>query len=190
MLNADCIYGHGTHLDADAIAKVNAAGLAVGHNTRSNMNNGVGYAPIGKFQCPVQLGTDGIGADMFEEARTAWFKSCDGHAGITPADVLAMMANSARRASKSLGVTLGKLESGAAADVVITDYIPATPLSTDNAAGQFLFAMAARHVKDVLANGEWALRNRVVQTCDEAKIRNDSRAVTKRLWERLEKIPC
>ncbi len=42
------------------------------HNPRSNLNNGVGYArPAGKRN-PVALGTDGIGADMLEEARIAY----------------------------------------------------------------------------------------------------------------------
>lgn len=42
------------------------------HNPRSNLNNAVGYArPAGKRN-PVALGTDGIGADMLEEARIAF----------------------------------------------------------------------------------------------------------------------
>ena len=41
------------------------------------MNNGVGYTPVAKFARPPQLGTDGIGADMWREARVAEFKSHD-----------------------------------------------------------------------------------------------------------------
>jgi cytosine/adenosine deaminase-related metal-dependent hydrolase len=44
----------------------------VAHNPRSNMNNQVGYAKPTRFANPVVLGTDGIGADMFEEARLAY----------------------------------------------------------------------------------------------------------------------
>ena len=57
--------------------RVNTIGVTLAHNPRSNMNNSVGYTPVAKFRSPVMLGTDGIGADMFTEARTAWFKSCD-----------------------------------------------------------------------------------------------------------------
>jgi cytosine/adenosine deaminase-related metal-dependent hydrolase len=39
------------------------------HNPRSNMNNSVGYANPHRSAMPVALGTDGIGADMLEEAR-------------------------------------------------------------------------------------------------------------------------
>jgi cytosine/adenosine deaminase-related metal-dependent hydrolase len=46
----------------------------IAHNPRSNMNNGVGYAvPTAKANT-VLLGTDGIGADMLEEARLAYVR--------------------------------------------------------------------------------------------------------------------
>jgi cytosine/adenosine deaminase-related metal-dependent hydrolase len=154
------------------------------------MNNAVGYSPIGRLKCPVQLGTDGIGADMFAEAQTAWFKSRDGAAGVSPADVIAMLANAARRASQSLKVTLGKLQIGAAADVVITDYIPFAELTAANAPGHFIFAMGSRCVRHVIANGRIALRDRIVQTCDEPAIHARSIDVARSLWNRMESIPC
>ena len=123
------------------------------------MNNAVGYSPVGKLRCPVMLGTDGIGGDMFAEARSAWFKLRDGHAGLSPTDIIAMLANSARCASAALGVALGKLATGAAADVVVTDYLPFTPINSDNLPGHLLFALAARHVRHVLIDGKWAMRD-------------------------------
>ena len=56
---------HGVHL------REPLPGVLV-HNPRSNMNNAVGYAHPQKSQMPVALGTDGIGADMPEEARVAF----------------------------------------------------------------------------------------------------------------------
>jgi putative selenium metabolism protein SsnA len=190
LLRPQHLFAHGTHLDADAVARVNQAGLSLAHNPRSNMNNAVGYSPIGKLKCPVQLGTDGIGADMFAEAQAAWFKSRDGGAGISPADVIDMLANSARCASQSLRMTLGKLQVGAAADVVITDYIPFSEITAANFPGHFIFAMGSRWVRDVIANGRWALRNRIVQTCDEPAIHARSIKVARALWKRMESIPC
>jgi putative selenium metabolism protein SsnA len=190
LLRPQHLFAHGTHLDADAIARVNEAGLSLAHNPRSNMNNAVGYSPIGRLKGPVQLGTDGIGADMFAEAQTAWFKSRDGGANISPADVIAMLASSARRASQSLKVTLAKLQMGAAADVVVTDYIPFSELTAANLPGHFIFAMGSRHVRHVIADGRWALRDRIVQTCDEADAHHRSIATASALWKRMESIPC
>ena len=46
----------------------------IAHNPRSNMNNGVGYAAPTAKGNTVLLGTDGIGADMLEEARLAYVR--------------------------------------------------------------------------------------------------------------------
>ena len=42
------------------------------HNPRSNLNNAVGYADPARFDNPVALGTDGIGAAMIETFRLAY----------------------------------------------------------------------------------------------------------------------
>ncbi|MGZ4693929.1 MAG: amidohydrolase family protein, partial [Acidimicrobiales bacterium] len=60
---------HGVHLADDH----GLSGTIV-HNPRSNMNNAVGYGRPVRFANPVALGTDGIGADMLEEARLAYVR--------------------------------------------------------------------------------------------------------------------
>lgn len=54
------------------------------HNPRSNMNNAVGYARPSRFRNRVVLGTDGIGADMFDEARLAYVKLREENIAATP----------------------------------------------------------------------------------------------------------
>jgi cytosine/adenosine deaminase-related metal-dependent hydrolase len=188
LFREDSIFAHGTHLSDDAITRVNEVGLTIAHNTRSNMNNAVGYAPLHKLKCPVMLGTDGIGGDMFAEMRTAWFKSRDARNGLSPMDIIAMQANAARRASQSLGVKLGKLEPGAAADVVVTDYIPFTPIESSNLVGHLLFSIESRHVRDVMIDGRWAMRDRKLIQIDEAQTRSDAQRVSRDLWTRLDAI--
>jgi len=60
---------HGVHLPDG----IEFSGTLV-HNPRSNMNNSVGYAQPTRFDMPVALGTDGIGADMLDEFRLAYAK--------------------------------------------------------------------------------------------------------------------
>ncbi|MFT3786905.1 MAG: amidohydrolase family protein [Tepidisphaeraceae bacterium] len=190
LLSPRHIFGHCTHLSPDDVRRINDAGVGIAQNTRSNMNNAVGYAPIGTLTGPIQLGTDGIGADLFEEARTAWFKSRDGHTGVGVDRVIGMLAASARRASQALGVTVGKLEVGAAADVVVTDYFPATLINSDNLAGHWLFALASRHVRHVMVAGRWALKDRVVLACDERAVRARAAMAASELWTRMGRLPC
>ena len=99
-----------------------------------------------------------------------------------------MLAASARRASEALGVTLGRLSPGSAGDVVVTDYHPPTPMTTDNLAGHVLFSLASRHVRDVMIGGRWVMRDRRVETCDEAEVRAKSVGVAKTLWARMDEF--
>jgi len=59
------LLAHAVHLDRPLAG-------TIAHNPRSNLNNAVGYARPDRFANPVQLGTDGIGADMLEEFRLAF----------------------------------------------------------------------------------------------------------------------
>jgi putative selenium metabolism protein SsnA len=185
------IFGHGTHLSDADIAVVNeTAAISLAHNPNSNMNNGVGYTPVAKFARIPQLGTDGIGADMWREARTAEFKSHDAGLPIPFGASLQMLGQSARFASKCLGVKLGVLEVGAAGDLVLTNYRPATPLTTENLAGHFLFAMGPEFVRDVMIGGWWVMRKGHMVTCDEQAIRARSIEVARGLHERMAAFPC
>ncbi len=185
LLSPRAIFAHGTHLDAAAAARVSEAQVTLAHNPRSNMNNAVGYAPLGAFRGPVMLGTDGIGGDLFAEVRAAWLIARHERAALTPGRIVEMLAVSARRASECLGVTVGRLQPGAAADVLITDYVPAGPLHDQNLAGHLLFGLSSRHIRHVLVAGRTVVRDRCVMTCDEAGQRAAAGEVARRLWERM-----
>lgn len=72
---------HGVHLPDDHGLK----GTIV-HNPRSNMNNAVGYARPARFSNPVALGTDGIGAAMFDEFRVAFARLRESDVTASPDD--------------------------------------------------------------------------------------------------------
>lgn len=77
---------HAVHLDRDL------PGTIV-HNPRSNMNNSVGYANPVRFLNDVALGTDGIGADMLEEARLAYVRLRESDVTQTPEIVWQWLRN-------------------------------------------------------------------------------------------------
>jgi putative selenium metabolism protein SsnA len=185
LLEGQRIFAHCTHLSKADIAYINEnRNVVIAHNPRSNMNNGVGYAPVREFE-NVMLGTDGIGADMWNEGRTALVKSNDAGQPIAFSRPLAMLSLSARLASACLGVKLGVLESGAAADLVLTNYRPATPLNSENLAGHFLFAMGPEFVRDVMIGGWWVMRKGHVVTCDETAVRARCVSVARGLHQRM-----
>jgi putative selenium metabolism protein SsnA len=186
------IIGHGTHFNDADVARINEhrETITMAHNPRSNMNNGVGYAGVARYANPPMLGTDGIGADIWNEARIALFKSNDSGMPLPFGRPLEMIGESARYASRALGVKLGVLEVGAAADLVLTGYRPATPLSADNLPGHMIFAMGPEFVRDVMVDGWWMLRGGKVVTCDEAAERAAAVEISRGLHARMAAIPC
>ncbi len=67
MTNDKWLLSHCVYLPSDH----NLKGTIL-HNPRSNLNNGVGYANPARFDNPIALGTDGIGANMIESFRLAY----------------------------------------------------------------------------------------------------------------------
>jgi cytosine/adenosine deaminase-related metal-dependent hydrolase len=68
LTKADWLLAHCVHLATDH----HLQGTIV-HNPASNLNNGVGYAAPYRFNNPVALGSDGIGADMLDTFRLAHY---------------------------------------------------------------------------------------------------------------------
>jgi putative selenium metabolism protein SsnA len=189
-LDGRALLAHGVHLDDHEIALVRAAGAFVAHNARSNMNNAVGRAQLDAMGRRVALGTDGIGADMFEESRTAFFRlrEDDVHAGADWA--LDRLAAGAGFAGAAFGERrLGTLETGAPADVVVLDYAAPVPVDAHTFPGHWVFGLGSRHVRDVMIGGEWVVLDRRLTRADGQELAAEARAQAERLWKRLEDIP-
>jgi hypothetical protein len=67
LATTDWLLIHAVHLDRQLLG-------SIVHNPRSNMNNSVGYARPSERPNTILLGTDGIGANMMEEARLAYVR--------------------------------------------------------------------------------------------------------------------
>ena len=77
---------HGVHLDRQLLGRIV-------HNPRSNMNNAVGYARPAHKPNTILLGTDGIGANMMEEARLAYARLREDDVSQTPETVAQWLNN-------------------------------------------------------------------------------------------------
>jgi len=190
-LDERTLLAHGVHLDDGELEVVAAANASVAHNARSNMNNAIGRADVRAMGGRVALGTDGIGADMFEESRAAFFRlQEDGGAG-GPAWALARMAESARLAGRIFGEPqLGTLGPGAPADLVVLDYPAPAPVREPTFAGHWIFGLSSRHVRDVMVGGEWAVLDRRLARVDQDALAAGARTEAERLWRRLDEIPA
>ena len=176
-LGPKTILAHGVHLSAEERARVRDAAAWIVHNPRSNLQNAVGYADPKTLGTRVALGTDGMDADLFAEVRAAHLRAREAYGPAGGIDAVALLANSGRLADLALGER--------PSDWIVLDYDPPTPLAAANLAGHVLFGMGARHVRDVVANGEVVVRGRKSVRVDAARIRARSREEAARLWRRM-----
>ena len=183
-LNNQTILAHGIHLSDRDIFAGRDAGAWFAHNPRSNMNNRVGYAPVASFGERVLLGTDGIGADMFDEARFAFFKGRDGKSNFGADEWLRVLGNNQRRAGEAFGIEMSDLSEGSAADLVLLDYQSPTPVTAENIAWHLAFGMNSAAVESVMVAGRFIIRDRR-STIDEQSLYEQARRASAKLWDKL-----
>src|SRR5260221_7435867 len=80
---------------------------------------------------------------------------------------------------------IGQLSVGAAADLVLLDYLPPTPLSSGNFPWHLIFGVDVQHVNSTMVAGRWLMRNRQLLTIDEARIHAHARELSQALWKRI-----
>ncbi|MCK5737345.1 MAG: amidohydrolase family protein, partial [Spirochaetaceae bacterium] len=187
MLDSRTLLVHGVHLSEEEIEILNERDGFLVHNARSNMNNNVGYNKNLPKLRNLALGTDGIGADMYSELQTAYFKHKDEGGAWWPGDFLAALQSGNRIMERSFGESFGRLEAGYMADVVIARYAAPTPLVSENIAGHFVFGMNAGITETVIVDGRIVMRNGAFpDDIDEAAIAAGAREQGHLLWKRME----
>lgn len=134
------------------------------------------------------LGTDGYTHDMFESYKVAnvlhKHSLCD--AGAAWAEVPAMLfEGNAKIANRYFENQLGVLKEGAAADVIVVQYDPLTPLTEDNINGHLLFGVNGSMVQTTVCNGKILMKDREVLAADEAKVMADCRAAAAQLADSI-----
>jgi putative selenium metabolism protein SsnA len=190
-LDERTLLAHGVHLTPDEVELVHLVRATLAHNARSNMNNAIGRARADTLDLLVALGTDGIGADMFEESRAAYFRLREDDPGIAPDWPLVRLAEGARLTGAMFGEpALGTLEPGAPADLVVLDYTAPAPVDARSFPGHWVFGLGSRWVRDVMVAGEWVVLDRRLTKVDQQELAVHARRQAERLWAGLAEIPA
>ena len=183
---------HCIHLDDEEIQLLAKTGTVAVHNPESNMGNAVGCMDIRKLQTAgilVGLGTDAYTQDMFESLKVANIihKHVAGNPSATGGEIQGLLLeNNPAIASRHFGYDIGIIKEGGAADLVVLDYMPNTPLNSVNYTGHITFGMSGAMVSGTIIGGETVYWNRAFTKVDEGKIYRDSRQFAQKLWDRLE----
>ncbi len=191
ILGPNTLAVHCIHINGQEIDILKDTDTMVIHNPESNMGNAVGCPPVPQLYAKgilLGLGTDGYTNDMLESYKVGNIlhkhSNCDANAAWAEIPDM-LFKNNAKIAERAFGRKIGSLEKGASADVIVTDYIPDTPMHADNLNSHILFGMNGRSVVTTVANGKVLMKDRELLGIDEEAIMAKSRECAKKLAERI-----
>ena len=191
ILGEKTILGHCIHLTEPEMDKIAETNTMVVNNPESNMGNAVGCSPVLKmFEKGILLGlgTDAYTHDMLESLKVALTiqRHNAGMPNVAWNEVTTMLfQNNAKIAARYFDAPLGVIREGAAADIIVMDYLPFTPLSGDNLDGHMIFGMNGRQCRTTIANGRLLYLDREFVDIDEEKLSAELFATAEKLWGRV-----
>ena len=198
ILGPRSIAAHCVRVRSGEIGRLAGTSTNSVHNPRSNMNNAVGRAPVEDMVqagVNVGLGNDGFSMNMMQEMKVAYLlhKLALADPGAMPGDLVLDLAfehnahimNAVFSPFCADFPRVGELSVGSAADIVLLDYLPPTPLSSDNFPWHLIFGIDGHHVNSTMVAGRWLMRDRQLLTIDEEGIHARARELSQALWKRM-----
>ncbi len=194
VLGEKSILAHGVHANPQELDLLAETKTWLSHQPRSNMNNAVGVAPVLDMLrrgVNVVLGNDGFSNAMWEEWKAAYFIQKDHGADprlMNGYEVMKIAVdNNSRLASQTYnGLRVGIIEPGAAADLILVDYHPITPLTAGNLPWHILFGFREGMVTSTIVAGKILMRDRKLLCLDEAEIAAKAREAALRTWKKIQ----
>ncbi|MGA9117226.1 MAG: amidohydrolase family protein [Bacteroidota bacterium] len=189
---AHCVHvGEG---ELDLLAKRRAGVL---HCPSANLKLGSGVAPVPRMMqkgIKVSLGADGAPCNntlnMFTEMRLAALIQkplC----GPRSMDAWTVLETATRGGARCLGMEerIGSIEPGKRADILFLDlekvWNPLAPATGAEVASAIVYCCSSGNVRDVMADGEWLLRDGELCTIEEEGVRPRAREELKALLGRV-----
>jgi 5-methylthioadenosine/S-adenosylhomocysteine deaminase len=186
---------HGVWVTDEDLAILKARGASLSHNPESNMKLASGAAPVSRWLAAgiaSGLGTDGAASnndlDMFEAMRQAAFlhKLTERDPRAMPAATALEMATIGGARALGLGDSLGSLEAGKKADLIVVSMQRARQTPLYNPISHLVYVTRGDDVLTTVVNGKILMRNRRVLTLDEPTVLAEARQLAKRVREAVE----
>ncbi len=179
LKSSKTILGHCLHLDEDEKDIIRNSPCWIVQNTESNLNNNVGYFNGEHLGSKIMLGTDGMHSDMLQSAKSAFFVG-QGFDNITYPSSYQRFRNVHKYIEDN------GFKGDGDNNLVVLDYATPTEINQNNFLGHFIFGINSNHVCDVISNGKLIVKNRLIQTVDEAEILKVSKERALRLWKKMQ----
>ena len=170
VLGPDVIAAHTLWLSDKDVEILGKRGVTCVHNVNSNLKLASGYRfrynELRDAGANVCLGTDGCASsnnlDMLETMKTSAMiqKAWRNDPSAMPIDELISMVTS--NAAKALGLNCGRIEEGAAADLIIVDTENYHFMSPGSFEANLIYSAHSDCIASVICDGRFVMRDRVV----------------------------
>ena len=159
--------------------------VGVSHNPESNMKLASGTAPVTALRAAgvaVGLGTDGAASnndlDMFEAMRQAAFlhKLVTRDPRAIPAATALRMATIDGARALGMDQAIGSLEPGKRADLIVVSMSSARQTPMYDPLSHLVYVTRGDDVRTTIVNGKILMRDRKLQTLDEAAVLAEARS--------------
>lgn len=191
ILGEKTMLGHCIHISPAEMEILTETGTMTVNCPASNMNNAVGCSPVLQMQKKGVLtcmGTDAYAHDVLDSLKI--FLLIQRHHAALPNVAWSegstmLFENNACMAAKYIKKPLGVLCPGAAADVIVMDYEPFTPLHAQNLNGHMIFGMSGSNCRTTIVNGQVLYRDYEFTQIDAHRLRARILEQSKGLWHDL-----
>jgi len=194
ILGPKSIVAHAVHVDPKEMEILAETKTWVTHQPRSNMNNGVGVAPVETLLrkgIRVCLGNDGLSNAMWEEWKTAYLLQKSGNQdprSLSALDVvwISIFNNAGLVQEYFPDSSIGIIAPGVAADLIFVDYTPPTPMNEENLPWHIIFGFHESMITTTMVAGEILMKDRKLTSIDENEVFSKSRELSQKVWKRYE----
>lgn len=191
ILGGKTMLVHCINVNDEEMELIKSSNCMVVNTPQSNMLNAVGCAPILQMYrtgITLGMGTDAVTGDMLESLKAVL--AIQRHESKLPnvgfEEAVSMLFDGNRSiASRFFGTELGILKAGAAADIIVMDYIPYTPFSEKNADEHIMFGMSGKQCTLNMIGGKLLMRERKLLFVDEESMNREICKTASELWDKL-----
>ncbi|RAL24099.1 amidohydrolase [Thermoflavimicrobium daqui] len=188
------LLAHGVHVDDQDISflKANKGGIA--HNPFSNLKLGCGIAPIKKYLdagITVGIGTDGAGSasslDLFKEMKFTGGLQKVNYFDPTVIDAKTLLKMATIEGAKLLHIDryVGTLEVGKLADIILIDIMQPHLVPHNDIYALLAYSATGSDVHTSIIHGNIVMRDRKLQTVDEAFVLREALQRVQRLIKEI-----
>ena len=198
LLSDRMVAAHVVWAEAHELDLLRDHGVGVVHNPQSNMKLASGVAPLPGMlarELAVGLGTDSSASNndlsIWEEIDTAakLHKLISGDPTVVSALEAFEMATIRGAKALHLDAQIGSLEVGKRADLVVLEMEAINQIPLSSIYSALVYTSKASDVCDVLVEGQVLLRQRQLQTLNDAEIEAEALAFRHQIIERLGLVP-